>query len=145
VASRFTFDPGSHLKSQAATFDLSKLEQMESASVILDRNGKIFGKSTSRTGDGAVRQLPRDLVNAVVGVETRNFTSTRYDLFGITRAALKNFRAGHVGKARARSRSNSPRNSFSLKEKPSPQVARNFSGTPKSRRASANKKSWSCI
>src|SRR5205814_315800 len=32
------------LKNQAATFDLKKLEQMESASVILDRNGKIFGQ-----------------------------------------------------------------------------------------------------
>ena len=32
------------LKAQAKAFDLSKLEQMESASVILDRNGKIFGQ-----------------------------------------------------------------------------------------------------
>ena len=34
----------SEVKSRAATFDLSKLEQMESASVILDRIGKIFGQ-----------------------------------------------------------------------------------------------------
>ena len=32
------------LKAQAATFDLNQLEQMESASVILDRNNKIFGQ-----------------------------------------------------------------------------------------------------
>jgi len=32
------------LKAQARMFDLNKLEQMESASVILDRNGKIFGQ-----------------------------------------------------------------------------------------------------
>ncbi len=32
------------LKAQAKAFDISKLEQMESASVILDRNGKIFGR-----------------------------------------------------------------------------------------------------
>ncbi|MFL6505403.1 MAG: hypothetical protein ACJ8KC_08305, partial [Candidatus Udaeobacter sp.] len=32
------------LQAQANSFDLSKLEQMESASVILDRNGKIFGQ-----------------------------------------------------------------------------------------------------
>ncbi|MGB8803542.1 MAG: hypothetical protein WCC93_01350, partial [Chthoniobacterales bacterium] len=31
----------SQLKREAATYDLSKLEQMESASLILDRNGKI--------------------------------------------------------------------------------------------------------
>src|SRR5438105_13157310 len=34
----------SNLNSQAPTFDLGKLEQMESASVILDRNDKIFGQ-----------------------------------------------------------------------------------------------------
>ena len=32
------------LSVEAGTFDLSKLEQMESASVILDRNDKIFGQ-----------------------------------------------------------------------------------------------------
>ena len=32
------------LKAQANTFDMNKLDQMESASVILDRNGKIFGQ-----------------------------------------------------------------------------------------------------
>src|SRR5437762_13420131 len=34
----------SDLEGQARGFDLSKLEQMESASLILDRNGKIFGQ-----------------------------------------------------------------------------------------------------
>ena len=33
----------SELRAEAVTFDLGKLEQMESASVILDRNDKIFG------------------------------------------------------------------------------------------------------
>ena len=32
------------LQAQAKSFDLTKLDQMESASVILDRNGKIFGQ-----------------------------------------------------------------------------------------------------
>ena len=32
------------LQAQANGFDLNKLEQMESASVILDRNEKIFGQ-----------------------------------------------------------------------------------------------------
>ena len=32
------------LQAQANSFDLTKLDQMESASVILDRNGKIFGQ-----------------------------------------------------------------------------------------------------
>src|SRR5260370_42008033 len=57
----------SDLNSQAATFDLSKLEQMESASVILDRNGKIFGQIYVENRETVpYDQLPRALVNAVV-------------------------------------------------------------------------------
>src|SRR5439155_26204820 len=56
----------SQLKREAATYDLSKLEQMESASVILDRNGQIFGQiyvENRETIPSA--QLPLDLVHAV--------------------------------------------------------------------------------
>src|SRR5260370_28339880 len=60
----------SDLNSQAATFDLSKLEQMVSASVILDRNGKIFGQIYVENRETVpYDQLPRDLLNAVVAVE----------------------------------------------------------------------------
>src|SRR5258707_15658653 len=38
----------SGLRNQAATYDLTQLEQMESASMILDRNGKILDRFTSR-------------------------------------------------------------------------------------------------
>ena len=63
----------SDLNRQAATFDLSKLEQMESASVILDRNDKIFGQIYVENRETVpYDQLPRDLVNAVVAVEDAN-------------------------------------------------------------------------
>ncbi|MFZ3377425.1 MAG: PBP1A family penicillin-binding protein [Chthoniobacterales bacterium] len=109
----------SHLKSQAATFDLSKLEQMESASVILDRNGKIFGQIYVENRETVpYDQLPRDLVNAVVAVEDAKFYQHGgYDLFGITRAALKNFAAGHVRQGASTITQQLARNSFSLKEK----------------------------
>src|ERR1044072_6436868 len=41
----------STLSEEAKTFDLSKLEQMESASVILDRNDKIFGQIYVENGE----------------------------------------------------------------------------------------------
>ena len=109
----------SHLKSEAATFDLSKLEQMESASVILDRNGKIFGQIYVENRETVpYDQLPRDLVNAVVAVEDAKFYQHGgYDLFGITRAALKNFAAGHVRQGASTITQQLARNSFSLKEK----------------------------
>jgi len=107
------------LKSEAATFDLSKLEQMESASVILDRNGKIFGQIYVENRETVpYDQLPRDLINAVVAVEDAKFYQHHgYDLSGIIRAALKNFVAGHVRQGASTITQQLARNSFSLKEK----------------------------
>jgi penicillin-binding protein 1A len=107
------------MSSEAATFDLSKLEQMESASVILDRNDKIFGQIYVENRETVpYDQLPRDLVNAVVAVEDNKFYQHGgYDLSGIVRAALKNFTAGHVRQGASTITQQLARNSFSLKEK----------------------------
>src|SRR5437879_13540125 len=77
----------SQLKAEAATYDLSKLEQMESASVILDRNGKIFGQIYVENRETIpYDQLPRNLLNASVGMELNKFYQhSGYDLFGIVR------------------------------------------------------------
>src|SRR5437016_12095285 len=109
----------SDLKNQAATFDLSKLEQMESASLILDRNDKIFGQIYVENRETVpYEQLPRDLVNAVVAVEDNKFYQHGgYDLSGIVRAALKNFTAGHVRQGASTITQQLARNSFALKEK----------------------------
>jgi 1A family penicillin-binding protein len=107
------------LKAQAKAFDLNQLEQMESASVILDRNGKIFGQIYVENRDTVpYEQLPADLVNAVVAVEDAKFYQHHgYDLIGIMRAALKNFTAGHVRQGASTITQQLARNSFSLKEK----------------------------
>jgi len=110
---------GADLKAQAKAFDLSKLEQMESASVILDRNGKIFGQIYVENRETVpYDQLPRDLINAVVAVEDAKFYQHHgYDLFGIIRAALKNLTAGHVRQGASTITQQLARNSFSLKQK----------------------------
>jgi membrane carboxypeptidase/penicillin-binding protein len=107
------------LKNQAATFDLSKLEQMESASVIVDRNNKIFGQIYVENRETILyEQLPRDLVNAVVAVEDSKFYQHHgYDLLGITRATLKNLTAGHVRQGASTVTQQLARNSFALKGK----------------------------
>jgi 1A family penicillin-binding protein len=107
------------LKAQAQTFDLNKLEQMESASVILDRKGKIFGQIYVENRETVpYDQLPRDLINAVVAVEDAKFYRHQgYDLMGIVRAALKNFTAGHVRQGASTITQQLARNSFSLKQK----------------------------
>jgi penicillin-binding protein 1A len=103
----------------AGTFDLSKLEQMESASVILDRNDKIFGQIYVENRETVpYEQLPRDLINAVVAVEDNKFYQHGgYDLSGIVRAALRNFTAGHVRQGASTITQQLARNSFSLKER----------------------------
>jgi len=107
------------LKAQAKAFDLNKLEQMESASVILDRNGKIFGQIYVENRETVpYDRLPPDLVNAVIAVEDAKFYQHHgYDSFGIIRAALKNLTAGHVRQGASTITQQLARNSFSLKEK----------------------------
>ena len=107
------------LKAQATTFDLSQLDQMESASVILDRNGKIFGQIYVENRETVpYEKLPPDLINAVVAVEdTKFYEHHGYDLLGIIRAALKNVIAGHVRQGASTITQQLARNSFSLKER----------------------------
>lgn len=107
------------LKQQAALFDLNKLEQMESASVIVDRNDKIFGQIYVENRETIpYDQLPRDLVNAVVAIEDSKFYKHNgYDLLGMVRAALKNVTAGHVRQGASTITQQLARNSFSLKER----------------------------
>jgi 1A family penicillin-binding protein len=115
----YFFHLAATLSEEAATFDLSKLEQMESASVILDHNDKIFGQIYVENRETVpYDQLPRDLVNAVVSVEDNKFYQHGgYDLSGILRAALKNFTAGHVRQGASTITQQLARNSFALKEK----------------------------
>src|SRR5438477_10313750 len=107
------------LSAEAGTFDLSKLEQMESASVIVDRNDKIFGQIYVENRETVpYEQLPRDLINAVVAVEDNKFYQHGgYDLSGIVRAALKNFTSGHVRQGASTITQQLARNSFALKER----------------------------
>jgi 1A family penicillin-binding protein len=109
----------SQLQARAATFDLNKLEQMESASVILDRNDKIFGQIYVENRETVpYDQLPRDLINAVVAVEDAKFYRHHgYDLFGIARATLKNLVSGRVRQGASTITQQLARNSFALKEK----------------------------
>jgi len=92
---------------------------MESASVILDRNGKIFGQIYVENRETVpYEQLPADLINAVVAVEDAKFYQHHgYDLLGIIRATLKNFTAGHVRQGASTITQQLARNSFSLKER----------------------------
>lgn len=120
VAALLVFVPvAASLQHQAAVLDLSHLEQMESASVILDRNNKIFGQIYVENRETVpYEQLPTNLINATIATEDNKFYQHHgYDLLGIIRAALKNFTAGHVRQGASTITQQLARNSFELKGK----------------------------
>jgi penicillin-binding protein 1A len=120
LASLLAFLPlAASLKEQAATFDLSHLEQMESASVIVDRNDKIFGQIYVENRETVpYDQLPPNLVNAIIATEDNKFYLHHgYDILGIIRAAFKNALAGHVRQGASTITQQLARNSFDLKGK----------------------------
>lgn len=107
------------LRARAETYDLALLEKMESASVIVDRNNKIFGQIYVENRETiSYSQLPRHLINAVVAMEdTKFYQHSGYDLFGILRAAIKNFTAGEVKQGASTITQQLARNTYSLKER----------------------------
>ena len=119
------------LKAQAKAFDLSKLEQMESASVILDRNGKIFGQIYVENRETVpYDQLPPDLINAVIAVEDAKFYRHHgYDLFGIIRAALEKFHGRPCAPGRQHHyAATGAEQFFAQRKNVPPQAARDFPG-----------------
>ncbi|MBA3652476.1 MAG: transglycosylase domain-containing protein, partial [Chthoniobacterales bacterium] len=108
-----------YLRHQAAALDLTHLEKMESASVIVDRNNKIFGQIYVENRETVpYDQLPANLVNAIIAIEDNKFYQHHgYDLLGIVRAALKNLVAGHVRQGASTITQQLARNSFELKGK----------------------------
>ncbi len=107
------------LRNQAQGLDLSHLEQMESASVIVDRNNKMFGQIYVENRETVpYDQLPTNLINAIIATEDNKFYQHHgYDLLGIIRAALKNAVAGHVRQGASTITQQLARNSFELKGK----------------------------
>ena len=85
VAGLLAFIPTAiDLRQQAAALDLSHLEKMESASVIVDRSNKIFGQIYVENRETIpYDQLPPNLVNAVIAMEDNKFYQHHgYDLLG---------------------------------------------------------------
>ena len=86
------------LEEKAATFDYGRLEEMESASVIFDRNGAVMGRMFTQNRDQVtVDQLSPHLLTAVVAAEDARFYQHKgVDYRGIVRAMVKNWQAGRT-------------------------------------------------
>lgn len=103
----------------AQTFDLGRLEQMESASQIFDRKGAFLGKIYIQNRDPIpYDQLPKVLVQAVVAAEDQRFWEhDGVDYMGIARAAVANWTSGRIRQGASTVTQQLARNSFALKER----------------------------
>ncbi len=83
-------------EAQARQFDYTRLEAMESASVILDRHGALLGKIFTQNRDQVgFERLSPTLLEAVVAAEdARFYEHTGVDVRGVVRALYENWRAG---------------------------------------------------
>lgn len=85
-------------EAEAKTFDYSKLDEMESASVIYDREGKVMSRMFTQNRDQvAFNMLSPYLLKAVVAAEdTRFYTHKGVDYKGIIRAMVVNYQKGRT-------------------------------------------------
>lgn len=104
---------------QIEGYDLSKLEKMESASVIYDRNGIQIGKIFIQNRLPInFSDIPKNMVNAIVAEEdNRFFEHNGVDYFGVLRAAISNYRQGRIKQGASTVTQQLARNSFDLRDR----------------------------
>ena len=83
-------------EAQAREFDYTRLDAMESASIILDRNGAQMGRIFTQNREQVpLEELSATLLEAVVAAEdARFYEHTGVDIRGVARALYENWRAG---------------------------------------------------
>jgi penicillin-binding protein 1A len=106
-------------ESKVAQFDLKKIEEMESASIIYDRDNKVFGRIFIQNRDTVtIENVPYSLIQAVVAQEDSRFFQHRgVDYYGVFRAALKNYRSGGIRQGASTLTQQLARNTFALRER----------------------------
>ena len=81
----------------ANNVDISALKlEVPQATVFYDKNGKVASKITANRNEGvSIKQVPLNMQHAVVAIEDRRFYEHHgIDFIGITRALLRNLKAG---------------------------------------------------
>ena len=79
----------------AQTFDLQEVHNLETASIIFDRNGEELGRIfVQNRRPVPLTEVSENVVNALVATEDKRFFEHGgVDYVGIARAAINNFRA----------------------------------------------------
>lgn len=104
---------------RAEEFDLARIGDMESASVLYDRNGREFGKLFIQNRQPVpYDQIAPMLTKAVIAAEDNKFYEhDGVDYMGIIRAAIANYRRGKISQGASTVTQQLARNSFELRER----------------------------
>lgn len=104
---------------RAAAFDLSKVREMESASVILDRHEKVLGSVYIQNRlTVPLSDMPVSMIEAVVAAEDARFFQHRgIDVVRILGAALRNYRAQRIRQGGSTITQQLARNTYGLVER----------------------------
>ena len=99
---------------KADALDLSKLRDMETASIVYDRYGQQLGKIYTQNRDTISRRdMPPYIVPALVSAEDNRFWQHHgVDFIGMARASLKNWQAGKIRQGASTVTQQLARNSF---------------------------------
>lgn len=98
VGAGFYYKIKAEYEAKARLFDYTRLEAMESASLILDRDGKVMGRIfTQNREQVSLPDLSNNLVEAVIAREDSRFRDHKgVDYRGVARAVYENWRAGYT-------------------------------------------------
>ncbi len=119
IGAWFALDFIAKYEKKAAEFDLSKLDAVESASVLYDRYGQVFGKIFIQNREQvSLDQISPYLVDAVIAEEDNRFYEhSGVDFYGIFRAVLKNTQAGRIRQGASTVTQQLARNIFDLRDR----------------------------
>lgn len=103
---------------RADTYDLSKIDDVEVKSLILDRQGRELGRIFVENRDKiSIKDVPEIMIQALVaGEDQRYFEHDGVDRVGVVRAAYLNYRAGRQTQGASTITQQLARNAFHLKE-----------------------------
>ncbi len=118
-AGLFLWKVKSDFEAKAARFDLKKLEEMESSSIIYDRNRVALGRIFLENRDTIpYEDIPPDMIRSIVAAEdTRFYQHKGVDYYGMCRALWRNYRVGHISQGASTLTQQLARNTFSLHER----------------------------
>ena len=104
-------------KEQAATFDISTIDDVEEPSLICDHKGRIIGRMfVENRSKVPIEEVPQKLIDALIAQEDqRFFEHDGVDRIGVARAIWLNLKAGEVTQGASTITMQLARNAFDLK------------------------------